>query len=157
VKQQGRIEGITGLDDESDRNGMRIVIDRAPRREPERDLNQLLQAPSCRTASASSCSRSSTASRRSLTLIQILHYYIKLPGGRHHAGAPPYELKKAQERAHILEGLTHRAWTTSMRSCTIDPLVEAARSGREAERPHGSLQGSTMCRHRPSSICACSA
>ena len=59
------IEGISDLRDESDRDGMRIVIELKRGEVPEVDPQQPLQAhASCSRASASSCSPSSAAGRR---------------------------------------------------------------------------------------------
>ena len=61
-----QIEGISDMRDESDRSGMRIVIELKRDATPEVVLNQLLPLhASCRSASASTCWRSTAAGRGS--------------------------------------------------------------------------------------------
>ena len=62
-----RVEGISDLRDESDRDGMRIVIEIKKDEIPEVILNSLSSIPSCRPAIPSSCWRSSTSNPCSST------------------------------------------------------------------------------------------
>ncbi len=99
------IEGITGLNDESDRNGMRVVIDMRRDANPNVILNQLYKHTKLQDSFGVIMLALVDGKPQILTLKQVLHYYIK-----HQEDVitrrTKYELKKAQERAHILEGLT---------------------------------------------------
>ncbi|MDW0111259.1 DNA gyrase subunit A [Sporosarcina aquimarina] len=102
--REKKIEGITHLADESDRTGMRIVI------EVRRDANAhvLLNNLYKQTALQSSFGINMLAlvdgQPKVLALKEILHHYLehqKVVIRRR----TQYELKKAEDRAHILEGL----------------------------------------------------
>ena len=99
------IEGITALNDESDRSGMRIVID--VRRDANANviLNQLYKHTQLQDSFGVIMLALVDGSPRVLTLKEVLHYYIK-----HQQDVitrrTKYELAKAEARAHILEGLT---------------------------------------------------
>ena len=99
------IEGITDLRDESDRNGMRIVIDL--RRDANADvvLNQLYKHTQMQDSFGAIMLALVDGRPRVLNLKEILHYYIK-----HQEEVitrrTKFELSKAEARAHILEGLT---------------------------------------------------
>ena len=99
------IEGITDLRDESDRNGMRVVIDL--RRDANADviLNQLYKHTQLQDGFGIIMLALVEGKPRILNLKEMLHYYIK-----HQEDVitrrTKYELAKAEARAHILEGLT---------------------------------------------------
>ncbi len=99
------IEGITDLRDESDRNGMRVVIDL--RRDANADvvLNQLYKHTQMQDSFGAIMLALVEGRPRVLNLKEILHYYIK-----HQEEVitrrTKFELSKAEARAHILEGLT---------------------------------------------------
>ena len=99
------IEGITDLRDESDRNGMRVVIDL--RRDANADviLNQLYKHTQLQDGFGIIMLALVEGKPRILNLKEVLHYYIK-----HQEDVitrrTKYELAKAEARAHILEGLT---------------------------------------------------
>ena len=101
-----RLEGISDLRDESDRNGMRIVIELKKDANPQVVLNRLF----AQTALQSSFSVNMLAlvddqsQPRCLTLRNVLDEYL---GFQEQViiRRTQYELKKAEERAHILEGL----------------------------------------------------
>ena len=99
------IEGITGLNDESDRSGMRIVIDLRRDANANVILNQLYKHTKLQDSFGVIMLALVDGKPQVLNLKQVLHYYIK-----HQEDVitrrTQYELKKAQERAHILEGLT---------------------------------------------------
>ena len=105
VKEK-RLEGISDLRDESDRNGMRIVIELKKDANPQVVLNRLF----AQTALQSSFSVNMLAlvddqsQPRCLTLRNVLDEYL---GFQEQVviRRTRYELKKAEERAHILEGL----------------------------------------------------
>lgn len=99
------IEGITDLRDESDRNGMRVVIDL--RRDANADviLNQLYKHTQLQDSFGVIMLALVDGHPRILNLKEVLYYYVK-----HQEDVitkrTKYELAKAEARAHILEGLT---------------------------------------------------
>ena len=99
------IEGITDLRDESDRNGMRVVIDL--RRDANADviLNQLYKHTQLQDSFGVIMLALVDGRPRILNLKEVLYYYVK-----HEEDVitkrTKYELAKAEARAHILEGLT---------------------------------------------------
>ncbi len=99
------IEGITDLRDESDRNGMRVVIEL--RRDANADviLNQLYKHTQLQESFGIIMLALVDGKPQVLNLREVLHYYIK-----HQQDVmtrrTQYELRKAKDRAHILEGLT---------------------------------------------------
>ena len=102
--KEGKITGISNVNDESGRQGMRIVVD------VKRDANAnvILNTLYKMTAMQSSFSVNSIAlvngRPRLLTLKECVKYFVE---HRHDVTIrrTKYDLKKAQERAHILEGL----------------------------------------------------
>ena len=105
VKEK-RLEGISDLRDESDRNGMRIVIELKKDANPQVVLNRLF----AQTALQSSFSVNMLAlvddqsQPRCLTLRNVLDEYLVFQE-QVIIRRTQYDLKKAEERAHILEGL----------------------------------------------------
>ena len=99
-----RIEGISYLEDESGRNGMRIRIDLKRDANPQVVLNQLLNY----TQLSDTCSFNMLAlvdgQPKTLGLKEILHQYI-LFQEEIVVRRTRFDLKKAEERAHLLEGL----------------------------------------------------
>ena len=101
-----RIEGISDLRDESDRNGMRIVIELKKDANPQVVLNNLFK----QTALQSSFGIILLAlvddqkQPRILSLRQILDEYLSFQM-EVLTRRTQYDLRKAQERAHLLEGL----------------------------------------------------
>ncbi|WP_304652803.1 DNA gyrase subunit A [uncultured Ligilactobacillus sp.] len=99
-----KIEGITDIKDESDREGMRITID--VRRDVSASvvLNNLYKLTLMQTAFNFNMLAIVNGTPRVLSLKQILTYYLK-----HQEEVirrrTQFDLKKAQARAHILEGL----------------------------------------------------
>ena len=101
-----RLEGISDLRDETDRNGMRIVIELKRDANPQVVLNRLF----AQTALQSSFSInmlalvSNQTQPRILSLRHILDEYLTFQE-QIIVRRTKYDLKKAQERAHLLEGL----------------------------------------------------
>ena len=104
--QEKRLEGISDLRDESDRNGMRIVIELKRDANPQVVLNTLFK----QTALQSSFGIIMLAlvddqkQPRILSLRQIIDEYLTFQM-EVLTRRTRYDLKKAQERAHLLEGL----------------------------------------------------
>ena len=101
-----RLEGISDLRDETDRNGMRMVIELKKDANPQVVLNNLFK----QTALQSNFSIIMLAlvddqkQPRILSLRQILDEYLKYQE-EVLTRRTQYDLRKAQERAHLLEGL----------------------------------------------------
>ena len=101
-----RLEGISDLRDETDRNGMRIVVELKRDANPQVVLNRLF----AQTALQSSFSVNMLAlvnnqtKPKILTLREILDEYLNFQI-EVLTRRTKYELKKAEERAHLLEGL----------------------------------------------------
>jgi len=103
VKEK-RIEGISDLRDESDREGMRVVIDLKRDAMPDLVQNQLFAHTQMETTFGIINLALVDGAPRVLTLKETMQEYIK-----HRqevvARRTKYDLEKARERAHILEGL----------------------------------------------------
>ena len=101
-----RIEGISDLRDESDRNGMRIVIELKKDANPQVVLNNLFKQTSLQTSFGIIMLAlvDNQKQPRILSLRQIIDEYLA-----HQEDVltrrTRYDLRKAQERAHLLEGL----------------------------------------------------
>lgn len=128
------IEGITDLRDESDRKGMRIVIELRRDANAQVILNQLYKHTQLQDSFGAILLALVDGHPRVLNLKEILHYYIK-----HQQDVitrrTQYELRKAEARAHILEGLTialdhlDAVITTIRESRTADIAREALMEG----------------------------
>ncbi|MCU7846290.1 MAG: DNA gyrase subunit A [Candidatus Thiodiazotropha sp. (ex Monitilora ramsayi)] len=103
VKEK-RIEGITELRDESDKDGMRIVIELRRGEVAEVVLNNLFQQTAMQSVFGINMVALVDGRPRLLNLKQLLEFFI-----RHRREVVTrrtlYELRKARDRAHVLEGL----------------------------------------------------
>jgi DNA gyrase subunit A len=99
-----RIEGISDLRDESDRHGMRIVIELKREAQPRQLLNALYKHSAMQSAFAVNMLALVDGQPRTVSVKKMLESYID-----HRRDVirrrSEYDLQKAQERAHILEGL----------------------------------------------------
>ncbi|MGN8160226.1 DNA gyrase subunit A [Salinisphaera sp. RV14] len=104
VKEK-RVEGITELRDESDKDGMRMVIELRRGETPEVVLNNLYRHSQMQTVFGINMVALDDGQPRTLNLKQMLEAFI-----RHRREVvtrrTQYELAKARARAHVLEGLT---------------------------------------------------
>lgn len=102
--RQKRLDGITALRDESDRKGMRIVIELRRDINPNVVLNNLYKYTAMQTTFGMNMLALVKQEPRVLNLRDMLYYYLE-----HQVEVirrrTEYELKKAETRAHILEGL----------------------------------------------------
>lgn len=105
LAREKQIEGITDLRDESDRNGMSIVIELRKDVNPDIMLNQLYKHTQLQETFGVIMLALVDNQPRVLTLKEVLHYYI-LHQEDVITRRTRYELAKAEARAHILEGLT---------------------------------------------------
>ena len=104
-----RLEGISGLRDESDgKKGMRIVIELKKDANPQVTLNRLFAQTQMQTTFAvvmlALVKQNGHLHPRTLTLRQMLDEYIAFQE-EVITRRTRYDLRKAQERAHLLEGL----------------------------------------------------
>ena len=99
-----RIEGISDIRDESDRHGMRIVIDLKRDTNPNIVLNYLFKHTQMQDTFGANMLALVDGEPRVMNLKEILHHYIN-----HQKNViirrTKYDLDKAEARAHILEGL----------------------------------------------------
>lgn len=100
-----KIEGITDLRDESDRRGMRIVIELRRDVNPSVILNNLYKHSQMQDTFSIIMLALVNGQPKVLNLKQMLYHYVE-----HQKDVvtrrTKFELRKAEERAHILEGLT---------------------------------------------------
>ena len=99
-----RIDGISDLRDESDRNGMRFVIELKMSANPQLVLNQLFQYSQLQETFGVIQLALVGGEPKILTLKQMLENYIAFQT-QIIVRRTEYDLKKAKEREHILEGL----------------------------------------------------
>jgi DNA gyrase subunit A len=104
LHRDGKIEGLTDLRDESDRNGMRIIIETTRNVEPEDVLANLFRLTPMQSTFSVSLLALVNGEPRVLTLKQALRVYLdhRLEVVRRRS---EFDLEKAKNRAHILEGL----------------------------------------------------
>ncbi len=126
-----KLEGISLIRDESDRNGMRIVYVLKRDAIPNIVLNKLFKY----TALQSSFSVNNIAlvngRPQLLNLKELIHYFVE---HRHEVVVrrTTYELRKAEERAHILEGLI-------IASDNIDEVISIIRGSSNADEARANL------------------
>ena len=119
------IEGITALRDESDRSGMRIVMELRRDANANVILNQLYKHTQMQDSFGVIMLALVDGRPRVLNLKEVLHYYLA-----HQEDVitrrTKYELAKAEARAHILEGLT-------IALDHLDAVITTIRSSRTAD------------------------
>ena len=99
-----RIEGISNINDESDQSGMRIVIDVKRDANANVILNKLYKMSSLQTSFSVNCIALVHGRPHLLSLKDCIANFVE---HRHEVviRRTQYDLRKAQERAHIIEGL----------------------------------------------------
>ncbi|MDE2888705.1 MAG: DNA gyrase subunit A [Gemmatimonadota bacterium] len=102
--REKRVEGISNIRDESDRKGMRVVVELKQDAYSEVVLNQLYKHTQLESTFGANMIALVDRQPRQLNLKQVLQHYID---HRHDVVVrrTSYELQVAEERAHILEGL----------------------------------------------------
>ncbi len=130
VKQK-RIRGITDIRDESDREGLRIVIELRRDVVPEVVLNQLYKHTAMESTFGANMLALVHNQPRRLTLRQMLDHFLE---HRHDVvlRRTRYDLEKARSRAHILEGLLAAL-------DVIDEVIAAIRASRDREEANEAL------------------
>ena len=126
-----KIVGISELRDESDRQGMRIVIELKKEAHPEHLLNNLYKHTAMQSSFFVNMLALVDGQPRVISLKETLQYYI---GFRHEVitRRSRFELKEAKARAHILEGL-------KIALDNIDKVIATIRKSDTAEAARQSL------------------
>jgi DNA gyrase subunit A len=116
LAKDGKLEGISGLRDESDKDGMRMVIELKRGETPEVVLNNLYQQTAMQTVFGINMVALIDGRPRCLNLKEMLEAFID-----HRREVVTrrtlFDLRKARERAHILEGL-------AVALANIDEVIE---------------------------------
>lgn len=120
-----KIEGISDIRDESDRNGMRIVFELKREAIPNVVLNKLYKYTALQSSFSINNICLVDGRPRLLNLKEMISEFVKF---RHEVVVrrTRYELRKAEERAHILEGLI-------IASDNIDEVIAMIRSSKSPE------------------------
>ena len=143
--KDGVIEGITDLRDESDRRGMRVVIELRSDAVPDVVLNQLYKHTQLQTSFGIIMLALVNGHPRILNLKQILNYYLE-----HQKDVitrrTRYELGKAKERAHILEGL-------KIALDHLDEVISTIRSSANADTAKAALMEKFSLSQRQAQAC----
>ena len=102
--KEGKLDGISNANDESGRQGMRIVIDVKKDANANVILNKLFKMTALQSSFSVNCIALVKGRPRLLTLKDCVRHFVD---HRHDVTIrrTKYELRKAEERAHILEGL----------------------------------------------------
>ena len=132
--REKKIEGISDLRDESDREGMRIVIELKKDENPQIILNQLYKQTQMQNSFGINMLAIVNNRPKVLTLRDAINYFID-----HRREIVTrrtiFELKKAEARAHILEGL-------KIALDHLDAVIELIRNATNpAEAKEGLMQG----------------
>ncbi|MBR1446715.1 MAG: DNA gyrase subunit A, partial [Alloprevotella sp.] len=117
-----KIDGISNVNDESDREGMRIVVDVKRDANANVVLNKLFKMTALQSSFAVNCVGLVHGRPKTLTLKDCIQVFVE---HRHDVviRRTQFELRKAQERAHILEGLI-------IASDNIDEVVRLIRASK---------------------------
>lgn len=125
-----RIEGISNANDESDRDGMRIVIDVKRDANASVVLNKLYKMTALQTSFGVNNVALVHGRPKTLNLRDMIKYFVE---HRHEVviRRTQFDLRKAKERAHILEGLI-------IASDNIDEVIRIIRA---AKTPNDAIAG----------------
>ncbi|HEX2920491.1 MAG TPA: DNA gyrase subunit A [Bacteroidales bacterium] len=120
-----RLEGISYINDESDRNGMRIVIILKKDSSANVVLNNLFKLSSLQTAFSVNNIALVKGRPRTLSTKDLIHYFVE---HRHEVivRRARFDLDQAEKRAHILEGLI-------IASDNIDEVIAIIKSSQNAD------------------------
>ncbi len=132
--RSGKLDKISDLRDESDRNGMRIFIELKRGAQPKKVLNQLYKHTMLQTTFGVQLLALVNKEPRLLSLRRALQIHIqhRLEVIRRRA---EFELRKAKERAHILEGLL-------IAIANIDEVIRIIRESQSADAARSALMSS---------------
>ena len=126
-----KIEGISTIRDESDRNGMRIVYILKRDAIPNIVLNTLYKYTALQTSFSVNNIALVNGRPQLLNVKEMIHYFVE---HRHEVVVrrTKFELKKAEDRAHILEGLI-------IASDNIDEVIAIIRASSNADQARENL------------------
>ena len=126
-----KLEGISSIQDESDRNGMRIVYILKRDAVPNIVLNKLYKYTQLQSSFSVNNIALVKGRPQMLNLKEMIHYFVE---HRHDVVVrrTKFELKKAEDRAHILEGLI-------IASDNIDEVIKIIRASQSADVARESL------------------
>ena len=125
LAREGKLDEISDLRDESDRTGMRIIIELKRTAHPRKVLNQLYKYTPLQSTFGAQMLALVDGEPRLLSLKRALHHYVD-----HRlvviTRRTQFELTKAKERAHILEGLL-------IALANLDDVVQTIRQSPDVE------------------------
>lgn len=130
--KEGRLEGISNVNDETGRQGMRIVVDVKRDANANIILNKLFKMTALQSSFSVNCIALVKGRPRLLSLHECIKYFVE---HRHDVTIrrTKFDLNKAQERAHILEGL--------IIACdNIDEVVHIIRASKTPADAQGNLE-----------------
>ena len=127
----GKIDGISDIRDESDREGMRIVYELKRDAIPNVVLNKLFKYTSLQTSFSINNIALVNGRPEMLNVKNMIHHFVE---HRHEVviRRTKFELKKAEERAHILEGLI-------IASDNIDEVIKIIRGSKSPDEARENL------------------
>jgi DNA gyrase subunit A len=126
-----KIEGISNIRDESDRNGMRIVYELKRDAVPNVVLNTLYKYTQLQSSFSVNNIALVKGRPQMLNLKDLIHYFVE---HRHEVVVrrAQFDLRKAEERAHILEGLI-------IASDNIDEVIALIRGSKDGDEARTKL------------------
>ncbi|MDR1220289.1 MAG: DNA topoisomerase (ATP-hydrolyzing) subunit A [Treponema sp.] len=134
LTREKEIDGIANANDESDRDGMRIVIDLKKDAMVKLVLNQLFSKTALQSTFGVINLALVNGKPQTLTLKELIAHFVN-----HRVDVVTrrtrYELRKAEERAHILEGLV-------IALANIDEIVRVIRASRDINAARNTLEAS---------------
>ena len=130
--QEKKVEGIKDLRDESDREGMRIVVELKSDVSAQKILNQLFKYTDLqKNFNLNMIALAGGIQPQTMSLKDILEFYIEHRKEVIRRRAE-FELKKAKERAHILEGLAKAL-------SVIDKIIETIKKSKDRDEARENL------------------
>ena len=131
LAREGHLEGLSDLRDESDRHGMRIVLEMTKNADPEVILRDLYKRTPMQTTFSINLLALVDGEPRTLTLKQALRVYIehRLTVIKRRA---EFDLEKAKQRAHILEG-----YLVALKN--LDEVINIIRAASDVDSARGRL------------------
>lgn len=143
--REKKLEGITDLRDESDRNGLRVVVELKKETNAEVLLNQLFKFTQLQQTFGIIMLALVNNNPRVLKLREMLTYYL-----RHQeeivTRRTQYDLRKAEERAHILEGLR-------IALNNLDAVIKLIRASSTTEEARiGLMETFSLSKHQAQAI-----
>ena len=130
--KEGKLEGISNVNDETGRQGMRIVVDVKRDANANVILNKLFKMTALQSSFSVNCIALVGGRPRLLSLRECIKYFVE---HRHDVTIrrTRFDLKKAQERAHILEAL--------IKACdNIDEVVHLIRASKTPSEAQKNLE-----------------